>query len=272
MDQAAKEAILTEYDFIVAIDASGSMSEADMPGGRSRWDYMQESLTSFARDLGKIDSDGIDVVLFGGTVSSFTGVTAEKCKEIFATRSPRGSTPLAEALTEALKLAGKSAKKDFIVVFTDGVPDDGAKVAQTILDQANKQKTDDELSLLFVQVGRDASATKYLGWLQHPAPKGRALSFNGRSHSDSRVRRHVRRPTEVRGAHVLRMKENHDCFYLGPEGCTIHDRAPYMCRIFDCREQHRMYTRAQREDLVKQGLLSKDVLRRGAILIHRAGK
>lgn len=71
---------------------------------------------------------------------------------------------------------------------------------------------------------------------------------------------------------VLKFQENGDCWYLGKDGCTIHGRAPFMCRIFDCREQHRMYTRAQREDLVKKGMLNADILRHGAGLIHREKK
>jgi Mg-chelatase subunit ChlD len=159
----APEQKLSEYDFIIAIDASGSMGETDTPNGKSRWDYVQETATAFARDLTALDSDGIGVVLFSGTnVQSFDGVTADKIKEIFATRSPRGSTPLAEALTESLNLAGKSAKKDFILVFTDGVPDDQEKAKQVILQAANQQETDDALTILFVQVGRDPAATAYL--------------------------------------------------------------------------------------------------------------
>lgn len=160
---AVTAASLSEYDFIVAIDASGSMSETDMPGGRSRWDYMQETMLSFTRDVEKLDSDGIDVVLFGGAnIQSFQGVTSAKVKDIFATRSPRGSTPLAEALTASLALAGKSDKKDFILVFTDGIPDDQAAAANVIRKQANAQETDDALTILFVQVGKDPGATHYL--------------------------------------------------------------------------------------------------------------
>ena len=156
-------ALLSEYDFIVAIDASGSMGETDMPGGRSRWAYMQETATAFARDLQSIDADGIDVVLFGGAnIDTFTGVAADKVKDVFATRSPRGSTPLAEALTASLKLAGKSDKKDFVIVFTDGVPDDKAAAAARIIKQANSQANDDDCTVLFIQVGDDAAATAYL--------------------------------------------------------------------------------------------------------------
>lgn len=154
---------LSEYDFIAVIDASGSMSTEDMPNGRSRWQHMQETTEAFCRDLNKIDGDGIGVVVFNGnSVDSFDGVTAQKVKEIFESRSPRSSTPLAEALTAALKLAGKSDKKDFIVVFTDGVPDDKEAAAKVIRNASNSIETDDALTILFVQVGSDQAASAYL--------------------------------------------------------------------------------------------------------------
>lgn len=163
MTTATTEAMLSEYDFIAVIDASGSMSTEDMPNGRSRWKYMQETAEAFCRDIQKFDSDGIDVVVFSGqSVDTHTGVTAEKVSDIFRSRSPRGSTPLAEALQAALKCAGKSSKKDFVIVFTDGVPDDQDAAARVIRDASNKLNADDELTFLFVQVGRDPGAAGYL--------------------------------------------------------------------------------------------------------------
>lgn len=154
---------LSEYDFIVAIDASASMGETDAPGGRSRWDYMQESIGGFARDISKIDSDGLGLVVFGGNnVEIHDGVTPQRVSEVFSSRQPRGSTPLAEALLACLKLAGKSDKKDFIVIFTDGVPDDKAAAAKVIRDASQKLDRDDALTFLFVQVGHDPSASAYL--------------------------------------------------------------------------------------------------------------
>lgn len=154
---------LTEYDFIVAVDKSGSMGETDCPNGRSRWDYMQETVTQLVREISQFDSDGIDLVVFGGSqVQGHQGVTVDKLKEVFGKYSPSGSTPLAQALTESLKLAGKSDKKDFILVITDGVPDDKAAAAKVIIEQSNKQATDDECTFLFVQVGHDAGAASYL--------------------------------------------------------------------------------------------------------------
>lgn len=155
-------ATLSEYDFVVCIDASGSMSTEDVKG-RSRWAYMQDTAEAFTRDMNKIDSDGLGLVVFSGSnIESFDGVTPDKISEVFKNRSPRGGTPLAEALTAALKLAGKSDKKDFIIVFTDGVPDDKDAAAKVIREASNKQETDDALTILFVQVGYDRSAGEYL--------------------------------------------------------------------------------------------------------------
>jgi uncharacterized protein len=37
------------------------------------------------------------------------------------------------------------------------------------------------------------------------------------------------------GALMLAHKANGECMYLGEHGCTIHDHAPSLCRIADCR-------------------------------------
>lgn len=73
-------------------------------------------------------------------------------------------------------------------------------------------------------------------------------------------------------ARFLKLQPNGDCIYLGESGCTIHGRAPYICRVFDCRAQHAMYTKAQRESLVRAKILDPAILRRGATLLHQATK
>lgn len=154
--------VLSEYDFILVLDASGSMSTEDC-GGRSRWKYMQESVESFARDVVTFDDDGIDIVVFGGAdVDLHQCVTADKVEEIFRNRAPRGGTPLAEALQTALKAAGRSDKKDFILVFTDGWPNNEAEAARTIIEASKKLEKDEDLTFLFVQVGHSREAATYL--------------------------------------------------------------------------------------------------------------
>lgn len=50
-----------------------------------------------------------------------------------------------------------------------------------------------------------------------------------------------------------------ECHYLGPNGCTIYDRAPSICRSFDCRKALlRMGDRAERRRLI--AITKDDVL------------
>jgi len=153
---------LSEYDFLVCIDCSGSMGAVDRGESKSRYAKMQETVESFCRDIEKIDSDGIDLVFFGATVNAYPAVTSAKVAEVFSMREPRGGTPLGKALNQAFSMAGMSAKKDFILVFTDGVPDNEAEVRDAIVAQTMKQSSDDACTVLFVQVGNDTDATRFL--------------------------------------------------------------------------------------------------------------
>jgi uncharacterized protein with von Willebrand factor type A (vWA) domain len=112
----------SEYDFVIGLDASGSMaSPSTRYPGKTRWQEAQETIFGLASVLGQYDADGIDVVVFGGSVEVFEGVTAEKVTDIFSKRSPRGSTPLAEAITKIDGL-NSDGKKAVALVFTDGEP------------------------------------------------------------------------------------------------------------------------------------------------------
>lgn len=70
------------------------------------------------------------------------------------------------------------------------------------------------------------------------------------------------------GTPYLPLKPNGDCYYLGEKGCTIHDRAPYLCRTFDCRQDFKQYTRKERRFLIKTKQNRKDILQRGNDLLR----
>jgi len=152
----------SEYDFVVVLDASGSMGYGSTRfAGKSRWQEAQESIFGIASALNQFDSDGIDVIVFGGDVKVFEGVTPDKVEEVFKSRSPRGGTPLAEALAALDDLAA-DGKKTIAIVFTDGVPDDKAAAIAQIERIADKQEADENFTILFVQIGDDQDAAKFL--------------------------------------------------------------------------------------------------------------
>lgn len=156
------------YDFAVVLDASGSTAENDVKAGFfkriTRWEAIQKSASTFIKDLSNITGGNgfMQLVVMGGGVKSYSNVGVAEVAEALDQNSPGGGTPLAQALTAALTLLKGSSKKKFIMVFTDGVPDSRQAAKQVIVNQANSQATDDECTILFVQVGEDSSATEYL--------------------------------------------------------------------------------------------------------------
>ncbi len=158
------EAKLGEYDFYLIVDCSSSMGEpnkASEPTGPTRWQAQQEMAMGLARDISALDSDGIVVAELGGQGRLYHGVNADNVRQMFATMSPRGSTPLHNALKQVFE-AAKGSKKDFILVLTDGVPDDKQAAANEIIKATKGMEQDDELTVLFIQIGDDKQATAYL--------------------------------------------------------------------------------------------------------------
>lgn len=67
-------------------------------------------------------------------------------------------------------------------------------------------------------------------------------------------------PLTRKQVYVLKHKPNGDCIYLGDEGCTIHERAPAICREFDCRRFAKMAgNRSQR----RKASATNEVVRAG---------
>lgn len=165
----------SEFDYMFLIDASGSMAnESTRYPGKTRWQELQETCFGLASEVNKIDSDGIDVIVFGGTVETFTNVTPQKIASVFSSRTPRGGTPLHLALDVVVKRQKNTGKNTVAFVFTDGEPDDQMKVMRLIVDASKKLDRDEQLTFLFIQIGKDPNATKFLQVLDDDLEKAGA--------------------------------------------------------------------------------------------------
>ncbi|MCC5656258.1 VWA domain-containing protein [Nostoc sp. XA010] len=161
--------MMSDRDYTLIIDKSGSMSTPDQVGGRSRWDIAQESTLALARKAEQFDPDGITVYLFSGRFKRYDDVTSAKVAQIFLENDPSGTTNLAGVLQDALnnyfqrKAAGKSKPNgETILVITDGEPDDRKAVFEAIIHATRQMERDEELGISIIQVGSDAQATKFL--------------------------------------------------------------------------------------------------------------
>ncbi|MCC5666339.1 VWA domain-containing protein [Nostoc sp. CHAB 5784] len=161
--------MMSDRDYTLIIDKSGSMSTPDQVGGRSRWDIAQESTLALARKAEQFDPDGITVYVFSGRFKRYDDVTSAKVAQIFLENDPAGTTNLASVLQDALnnyfqrKAAGKTKPNgETILVITDGEPDDRKAVFEVIIHATRQMERDEELAISIIQVGSDAQATKFL--------------------------------------------------------------------------------------------------------------
>lgn len=70
---------------------------------------------------------------------------------------------------------------------------------------------------------------------------------------------------------ILKRRPNGDCIYLGEQGCTIHGRAPVICKVFDCRNAFAAFMQhapSDRRRMIKAGAIDKDILNRGRDLLE----
>ncbi|MBD2202062.1 VWA domain-containing protein [Calothrix sp. FACHB-1219] len=161
--------MMSDRDYTLIIDKSGSMSTPDQAGGRSRWDIAQESTLALARKCEQYDPDGITVYVFSGRFKRYDDVTSAKVAQIFQENDPAGTTNLAGVLQDALnnyfkrKASGQTKPNgETILVITDGEPDDRKAVFEVIISATRQMDRDEELGISIVQVGTDPQATKFL--------------------------------------------------------------------------------------------------------------
>lgn len=73
----------------------------------------------------------------------------------------------------------------------------------------------------------------------------------------------VQHPLTGKMALMLEQKSNGDCAYLGTNGCTIWGHRPTICRTFDCRMMFLKFPPALRKQMLRAGMLDRDVIRAG---------
>lgn len=162
------ESIVTNRDYTLIIDKSGSLTTDDDGIGKTRWEIAQESTIALAKKCDEIDPDGITIYLYSGRFRRYDNVTVDKIKEIYAVNEPMGKSNLKSVLQDALdnyfqRKAEGTAKEngETMLVITDGIPDEPKEIIKLIIDASQKIDRDEELGISFIQVGKDKKATEY---------------------------------------------------------------------------------------------------------------
>jgi len=159
--------MLNDRDYTLILDKSGSMSQKDQVGGRTRWAAARESTEALAAKCETLDADGLTLYVFASRFRRYENVTSDRVAQVFEENEPCGGTDLAGVLQHAFdayftRKANGKAKPETILVITDGEPDDPRAVIKTIISASKRIQHDEELAISLVQVGRDANARRFL--------------------------------------------------------------------------------------------------------------
>lgn len=182
---------LSQYDFMVLVDKSGSMKL------QNRWSTLNEYIGFIAQDVAKYDKNGMDVCFFDDVTHWSKNVeSASKVVNLFQKYNPEGGTATHLALEEAFhkhfhrkkdKASRNEVQKTIILCFTDGEPNDQSAVSKKIISAANKLdsslmfeytntkgktvKKTLELGVRFFQIGTDEKAKHFLHQLDNHLTK-----------------------------------------------------------------------------------------------------
>ena len=159
---------LKKYDTVFLVDDSGSMAGP-------RWRTTSRVLKDITKIAVDYDKNGVDIYFFNEPLDDGEGKDVKDPNEImriFDNVTPDGSTPTARALDQLLSeyvwaLEQNRNKKGLnLIVLTDGQPDPGEKVEETIVKYANELKalrmSSTKVGIQFVQIGADEEARLFL--------------------------------------------------------------------------------------------------------------
>lgn len=157
---------LREYDTVLLIDDSGSMSG-------SNWKETASALASLVPIITKYDSDGVDVYFLNNDTRAQNITNGNSIFKIFSDVKPSGATPTGRKLGQILRsylreygVRRKSTKPMNIIVITDGSPSDPDRLEREIIHAAKEldrmNAPDRQLGIQFFQVGGDEAAADSL--------------------------------------------------------------------------------------------------------------
>jgi hypothetical protein len=153
---------LASRDYILVLDSSGSMTEKDGMS-KSRWERIKETTGAIVNKLVELDDDGITVYRFASSFNKFENVKDDSSVKAIFAKDPIGSTTLAPVLTDIFKdFFAKRTKALTVFVITDGAANDPKDICREIISATKKMEADEELSLEFLQIGKDTSAKEFL--------------------------------------------------------------------------------------------------------------
>eukprot|EP01117_Protostelium_nocturnum_P007574 TRINITY_DN2711_c0_g1_i5.p2 TRINITY_DN2711_c0_g1~~TRINITY_DN2711_c0_g1_i5.p2 ORF type:complete len:221 (+),score=72.37 TRINITY_DN2711_c0_g1_i5:1031-1693(+) len=156
--------------YTVVVDRSGSMTEKT--GGlfsSTKWSQVSKAVQFIVQAVNSSNDEGMSLYFFSnGLPDVKEGLkSAQQVFDAFASVQPFGASKLGKVLIPVFKKHIELGDNpESVLVITDGLPTDPARLRKTIVDVTNMIKGPQTLSITIIQVGEDGPATKFLEGLK----------------------------------------------------------------------------------------------------------
>lgn len=168
VDQA--EQLLSQYDFTLVVDHSGSMQEPSGDTG-SKMQWVQGAISDFCEFLDRHGARA-NLVTFNNEHETFRGISSSQVMHEVSCLDAQGGTNLGDPLQEAIDLSKNKAKRQMIIVMTDGMPNLGPSSEQTIIDTANSMRQNGDVVISILEIGKDATGGRQIARLDNLTAEG----------------------------------------------------------------------------------------------------
>jgi len=159
---------IAKYDIVMVIDISESMNFELAEGQESKWQWCKKFVSSFAsKIIPSLNGRDITIVPFNRSYSINHERTPTQVLNFFESTQPRDCTDLGSPLQDVLKrfVSLDIQRPLLVMVLTDGQPNTGPKVEDVLIDASKHLKSENDVRILFLEVGEDLASNAYLRYL-----------------------------------------------------------------------------------------------------------
>ncbi len=152
--------LLGHRDYTLIIENSKVMAEKS--GGQNLWSLIEDATLAIANKCEEYDFDGLSLYLYADKFTKFKHINAHQIAHIFDTNLPQKNSQLAPVLQAAIDdyferrtLGFAKSNGETLIVILGSMPVAPKAVEDIIINAANQISHDEELAILFIQVGSD---------------------------------------------------------------------------------------------------------------------